>query len=224
MLNPIACHPKIINLSTDVIPTHTHSQARSATNLPLLLPSHSWTVMIWNLQYFSQQFLPVAPLSCAPHLLPPLWKKAARSAFCLTPPCQVRLAWLWTPRFHILLNTLLVDAGFPHKAWRWDHTLEMWGLGRGPEEDGKKILEMRGAGSCFSVVVDRVEVVVALHFSTSSRLQSKEKIHKCSLRFPLKDKSSVSALLLSISDCCTSTCFLLSAGVYDIVFSGYSFN
>lgn len=49
-------------------------------------------------------------------------------------------------------------------------------------------------------------------------LAAKKKIYECSHRFSLKDKSSMSALILGVSDCCTLTCFLLSAGVSIILF------
>lgn len=101
-------------------------------------------------------FPPTVPLGlfslmCSlPPLTPTFLTKAARPALSPAPPCQVRLAWLWTPCLHILLNTLLVDAGFLHNARRWDHALEMWALAQGLEEDGKKNRKERGAGACFS--------------------------------------------------------------------------
>lgn len=158
---------------------------------------------------------------------PSFLTKAARPALSPPPPspCQVRLAWLWTPRRHILLNTLLVDAGSLHNAWRWAHALEMWALVRGAGGGGgwrKNIKKMRRGWRVFFSLFWWT-AWKSLLFSTcgisSCPLQKrKKKIHECSHRFSLKDKSSVSALLLGVSDCCALTCFLLSAGVSDIVF------
>ena len=142
--------------------THTHTQARSvwATSLPPSLWSHSGSVMIWKLQYSSQQFpLSLSRLSCAPRpRFPQLSDKSCTSCSISppppTPPCQVRLSWLWTPRRHILLNTLLVDAGSLHNAWRWAHALEMWALVRGGQRrrmERKYKKRWGGAGVCFSL-------------------------------------------------------------------------
>lgn len=109
-------------------------------------------------------FLPTVPLrlsslKCSSLSSSHIWQKlhVMRSL----PPCQVRLAWLWTPCLHILLNTLLVDAGFLHNAWRWVHALEMWALdeGRGRVErkkTGRWWRDWRGGGwtlDCIEVVV-----------------------------------------------------------------------
>lgn len=46
-----------------------------------------------------------------------------------------------------------------------------------------------------------------------------KKIYVGSHRFSLKDKNFMSALILGVSDCCSLTCFFLSAGVHNIVFN-----
>ena len=153
--------------------------------------------MIWKLQYSSQQFLSASPRSRS---LPAPSDKSSTSC-SPSPPCQVRLAWLWTPCLHILLNTLLVDAGFLHNAWRWVHALEMWALDRGARGGWEEnIKSLRGAGPCvfLSVWVKAYRSRCCLALS-SWRLQ--RKIYECSHGFSLKDKSSVSALILAVSDC-----------------------
>lgn len=131
-------------------PEHTRAPPQTLTRTtgpPSLLLSHSGSVVIWKLQYSSQQFLSASHVLLA---LFPLSDKSCTSCSLSLSPCQVRLAWLWTPCLHILLNTLLVDAGFLHNAWRWVHALEMWALDGGWRRMERKYKKMRGP-ACVSL-------------------------------------------------------------------------
>lgn len=143
------CNGRIKSLCTaeeNQQPGHTRTLTRTHTRTGKICVSHHSTIIAPKPQWKCYDlkvtiFLPTVPLSLSSlmcsSLASPFLTKAARPAF--SPPCQVRLAWLWTPCLHILLNTLLVDAGFLHNAWRWVHALEMWALDGGLEEHGKKI-------------------------------------------------------------------------------------
>lgn len=121
--------------------------------------------------------------------------------------CQVHLAWLWTPRCHILLKPLLVEARILHNAGRWDHALEMWALaheGRGGWKENRK--KTREAGACFSLFWRTVQ-----------------KFLFCiSLLAPAHCKEKLPASLTSIgalNDCCTLMCFLLTVTQTDTIMS-----
>ncbi len=132
-------------------PEHTRALTQTlalATSPPSFAPMPQWKCCDLKVTIF----LPTVPLSLSSlmcsSLSSPFLTKAARPA--LSPPCQVRLAWLWTPCLHILLNTLLVDAGFLHNAWRWVHALEMWALDGGRRRMERKYKKMRGP-ACVSL-------------------------------------------------------------------------
>lgn len=76
-----------------------------------------------------------------PHSPSPLLTSTNCTPYSIPPVRQVHLAWLWTPRCHILLKALLVEARILHNVWRWDHALDMWALaheGRGGWKENRK--------------------------------------------------------------------------------------
>lgn len=167
--------------------------------------------MIWKLQYSSQQFLSVSPLSCAPcpnH--PHLSDKSSTScslsrspmsgAFSMAlnamPPYFIEhvVGWCWIPPQCQAMGSCIRDVSFGTGAGgRWEEKYERAG---GPVHVSLAFGGLYRSRCCFA-------------FQNQSLCSLQRKIYECSPTFPLKDKSS-RVLLLSVSDCCALTYVLLS--------------
>lgn len=180
---------------------NTEAQTRTSVRHKSAIITPSPSVMIWNLKHSPQLFHRVSLPS--PHL----HKLHVLLSPSLSPMCQVHLAWLWTPRCHILLKALLVEARILHNAGRWDHALEMWALaheGRGGWKENRK---RWGRPAHVSLCFEGLCRSFYFAFHSWLQLAAKEKL-QASL-------PSIRAL----NDCCSLICFLPTVLQTDIIMS-----